>query len=82
MANRREFLREVAARRGFDPLVAENWYNLTKENIMHHKVIQFSRLLLHCELKFIKGSFVALESLWRPSECYYEFVPRDWLART
>eukprot|EP00026_Physarum_polycephalum_P001966 Phypoly_transcript_01970.p1 GENE.Phypoly_transcript_01970~~Phypoly_transcript_01970.p1 ORF type:complete len:954 (+),score=99.16 Phypoly_transcript_01970:90-2951(+) len=58
MANRREFMREVANKRGFDPLVAENWYTLTKENIMHFKGVLSI-------LKFHNGSLAnALLSLF------------------
>jgi hypothetical protein len=36
--NMRKFLEDFAKKRKFDPLVAENWYNVSKEDISQYKV--------------------------------------------
>jgi hypothetical protein len=36
--NRREFFDSFAASSGFDPLSAEKWYSVTKQQLMAHKV--------------------------------------------
>lgn len=36
--NRREFFENFAAKKGFDPLIAENWYTFTREDILAEKV--------------------------------------------
>lgn len=39
VANRRIYFENFAAFKGFDPLVVNNWYNVTAEEILHHKVL-------------------------------------------
>ena len=36
--NRREFFDDFAANCGFDPLSAEKWYSVTKQQLLAHKV--------------------------------------------
>jgi hypothetical protein len=38
VGNRRNFFEKFAARHGFDPLIAENWYTVSKESIIKTKV--------------------------------------------
>ena len=38
LKNRRQFLMDVAKRERFDPKVASNWYKLTLNNFLSHKV--------------------------------------------
>ena len=47
--NRKSFLNSFAKSREFDPLVAENWYNITKDSILNEKVAS-SLLVFLCVL--------------------------------
>ena len=38
--NMRRFLEDFAKKSRFDPLLADNWYNITKEDISRYKVLQ------------------------------------------
>lgn len=38
VANRRKFFVDIADDKGFDPMVADNWYALTLEEVIQHKV--------------------------------------------
>jgi hypothetical protein len=38
LSNRRNFFENFAAKRGFDPHVAENWYFLSKKHILDTQV--------------------------------------------
>ena len=38
MENRRQFFFEFAASKGFDPMIAENWTNVTKVHIIDFNV--------------------------------------------
>ena len=46
--NRRKFFTDFAAKSGFDPLVADNWYSIVKETIQAEKV--FVQHLFYCYL--------------------------------
>eukprot|EP00026_Physarum_polycephalum_P000662 Phypoly_transcript_00663.p1 GENE.Phypoly_transcript_00663~~Phypoly_transcript_00663.p1 ORF type:complete len:1097 (+),score=133.55 Phypoly_transcript_00663:927-4217(+) len=77
--NHREFFDNFALSRGFEPLVAKNWYSVTQQQVLETK---YSRVVLG----FYKGSFInALLSLY-PSiglaKLKFEFVPREfWRER-
>jgi hypothetical protein len=36
--HRREFFDKLASKKGFDPLIPDNWYSLSKETIINEKV--------------------------------------------
>ena len=40
----RRFLEDFAKKSGFDPLLADNWYNITKEDISRYKVLIQGRM--------------------------------------
>jgi hypothetical protein len=42
--NCRKFLCELAAANGFDPLVPENWYNVTHEDVISFGVCELNRM--------------------------------------
>lgn len=37
--NRRHFFERFAADKGFDPLIAQNWYSITHEQLDEYKVL-------------------------------------------
>jgi hypothetical protein len=39
LGKRRQFFARIAKKRGFDPLVAKNWYSITSREIIAQKVI-------------------------------------------
>lgn len=39
--NRRLFFNNFAKIKGFDPLIAQNWYSVTSEELTSHKVLIF-----------------------------------------
>jgi hypothetical protein len=47
LGNRKEFFDNLARENGFDPLVAENWYSITRKMIEQKKVCKNKFLPLH-----------------------------------
>lgn len=57
MTNKRDFFNRFAELHNFDPLVASNWYNVTREQIVAVKV--FLRIL--CWVNAAQGAFPILQ---------------------
>ena len=49
--NRRKFFLKFAEEKGFDPLVPENWYTITKRQVSAKKVILLFPILCYSLLK-------------------------------
>eukprot|EP00026_Physarum_polycephalum_P001944 Phypoly_transcript_01947.p1 GENE.Phypoly_transcript_01947~~Phypoly_transcript_01947.p1 ORF type:complete len:919 (+),score=98.36 Phypoly_transcript_01947:138-2894(+) len=86
-SERRQFFVDLAARRGFDPLVAENWYAITAEQVrrektggqllMRHKGSLGKALIeLFPEVKFDRSKFQAIHTFWVGTGNYRSYFTR------
>jgi hypothetical protein len=80
--NRRKFFLEVAKKFNFNPLVPENWYNISHDNILSCKVLSlsisqlsisiFQSLYHYCYLFYLLLHVSTLPTL---STSFYLFLP-------
>jgi len=79
-SNRKEFFEEFAKINGFDSLIAQNWYSVTKKQILEHK--SAGSVLIYYE-----GSFIAaLQDLYPTlnlDENKFSILPKNfWTSPT
>lgn len=61
--NRRQFFEEFAAKKGFNPLSAENWYSVNRKDILKKRVKYLADVFLRAYelIYFVKGGITILK---------------------